>query len=169
MAIDETVLNAFIERAVAELSASFSAPLILVGDRLGLYRAMAGTGPLTPARLAENTGTTERYVREWLCNQAASGYVTYDPTTGTFTLTDEAAFCLADDDSPVFLPGAYQLMSAMMHDESKISAAFLTGEGVGWHQHDKELYQGTERFFRSGYNANLVAGWLPALAGSSSG
>ena len=165
MAIDETVLNAFIERAVAELSASFSAPLILVGDRLGLYRAMAGTGPLTPARLAENTGTTERYVREWLCNQAASGYVTYDPTTGTFTLTDEAAFCLADDDSPVFLPGAYQLMSAMMHDESKISAAFLTGEGVGWHQHDKELYQGTERFFRSGYNANLVAGWLPALSG----
>ena len=105
MAIDEIALSTFIESAVAELSASFSAPLILVGDRLGLYKAMAGAGPLTPAQLAESTGTTERYVREWLCNQAASRYVTYDPTAGTFTLTDEAAFCLADEDSPVFMPG----------------------------------------------------------------
>jgi len=165
MAIDETALNAFIERAVGELSASVSAPLILVGDRLGLYKAMAGVGPLTPAQLAASTATTERYVREWLCNQAASGYVTYDPTAGTFTLTDEAAFCLADEDSPVFLPGAYQLMSAMMHDEPKISAAFRTGEGVGWHEHYEELYPGTERFFRPGYNANLVSAWLPALDG----
>jgi SAM-dependent methyltransferase len=165
MAIDETVLNAFIERAVAELSASFSAPLILVGDRLGLYKAMAGAGPLTPVQLAESTGTTERYVREWLCNQAACSYVTYEPTSGTFTLTDEAAFCLADEDSPVFLPGAYQLMSAMMHDEPQISAAFRTGAGVGWHEHYEELYQGTERFFRPGYNANLVSAWLPALDG----
>ena len=165
MAIDEIALSTFIESAVAELSASFSAPLILVGDRLGLYKAMAGAGPLTPAQLAESTGTTERYVREWLCNQAASRYVTYDPTAGTFTLTDEAAFCLADEDSPVFLPGAYQLMSAMMHDEPKISAAFRTGEGVGWHEHDEELYPGTERFFRPGYNANLVSAWLPALDG----
>jgi SAM-dependent methyltransferase len=165
MAIDETALNAFIERAVGELSASVSAPLILVGDRLGLYKAMAGAGPLTPAQLAASTGTTERYVREWLCNQAASSYVTYDPTAETFTLTDEAAFCLADEDSPVFLPGAYQLMSAMMHDEPKISAAFRTGEGVGWHEHYEELYPGTERFFRPGYNANLVSAWLPALDG----
>ena len=165
MAIDETALNAFIERVVGELSASVSAPLILVGDRLGLYKAMAGAGPLTPAQLAASTGTTERYVREWLCNQAASGYVTYDPTAETFTLTDEAAFCLADEDSPVFLPGAYQLMSAMMHDEPKISAAFRTGEGVGWHEHYEELYPGTERFFRPGYNANLVSAWLPALDG----
>jgi SAM-dependent methyltransferase len=165
MAIDETALNAFIERAVGELSASVSAPLILVGDRLGLYKAMAGAGPLTPDQLAASTGTTERYVREWLCNQAASGYVTYDPTAGTFTLTDEAAFCLADEDSPVFLPGAYQLVSAMMHDEPKISAAFRTGEGVGWHEHYEELYPGTERFFRPGYNANLVSAWLPALDG----
>jgi SAM-dependent methyltransferase len=165
MAIDETALNAFIDRAVVELSASFSAPLILVGDRLGLYKTMAGAGPLTPAQLAASTGTTERYVREWLCNQAASSYVTYDPTAGTFTLTEEAAFCLADEDSPVFLPGAYQLMSAMMHDEPKISAAFRTGEGVGWHEHYEELYPGTERFFRPGYNANLVSAWLPALDG----
>jgi SAM-dependent methyltransferase len=165
MAIDETALNAFIERAVGELSASVSAPLILVGDRLGLYKAMAGAGPLTPAQLAASTGTTERYVREWLCNQAASGYMTYDPVAGTFTLTDEAAFCLADEDSQVFLPGAYQLMSAMMHDEPKISAAFRTGEGVGWHEHYEELYPGTERFFRPGYNANLVSAWLPALDG----
>ena len=165
MAIDEIALSTFIESAVAELSASFSAPLILVGDRLGLYKAMAGAGPLTPAQLAESTGTTERYVREWLCNQAASRYVTYDPTAGTFTLTDEAAFCLADEDSPVFLPGAYQLMSAMMHDEPKISAAFRTGEGVGWHEHYEELYPGTERFFRPGYHANLVSAWLPALDG----
>ena len=165
MAIDEIALSTFIESAVAELSASFSAPLILVGDRLGLYKAMAGAGPLTPAQLAASTGTTERYVREWLCNQAASSYVTYDPAAGTFTLTDEAAFCLADEDSPVFLPGAYQLMSAMMHDEPKISAAFRTGEGVGWHEHYEELYPGTERFFRPGYHANLVSAWLPALDG----
>ena len=165
MAIDETALNAFIDRAVAELGASISAPLILVGDRLGLYKAMAGAGPLTPDQLAETTGTTERYVREWLCNQAASGYATYDPAAGTFTLTDEAAFCLADEGSPVFLPGAYQLVSAMIHDEPAISAAFRTGEGVGWHEHHEELYPGTERFFRPGYNANLVSSWLPALDG----
>ena len=165
MAIDETALNAFIDRAVAELGASISAPLILVGDRLGLYKAMAGAGPLTPDQLAETTGTTERYVREWLCNQAASGYATYDPAAGTFTLTDEAAFCLADEGSPVFLPGAYQLVSAMIHDEPAISAAFRTGEGVGWHEHYEELYPGTERFFRPGYNANLVPAWLPALDG----
>lgn len=165
MALDETVLDTFIERAVAELSASFSAPLVLIGDRLGLYKAMAGAGPLTPAALAETTGTNERYVREWLCNQAASGYVTYDPAGGTFTLTDEAAFCLADEDSPVFLPGAYQLVSSMMHDGPKISSAFRSGQGVGWHEHHEELYAGTERFFRPGYNANLVSGWLPALDG----
>ena len=159
------MLDAFIERAVTELSACFSAPLILIGDRLGLYKAMAGAGPLTAGELADRTGTTERYLREWLCNQAAAGYLTYDPAAETFTLTDEAAFCLADEDSPVFLPGAYQLLSSMVRDEPKISAAFRTGEGVGWHQHDAELYSGTERFFRPGYHANLIANWLPALDG----
>lgn len=165
MPIDEAKLNEFIQRAVGEMAASFSAPLILLGDRLGLYKAMAGAGPLTPAQLAAATGTAERYVREWLCNQAASGYVTYDPAAGSFTLTDEAAFCLADDESPVFLPGGYQLMSAMMRDEPSVSEVFRTGAGFGWHEHHASLFEGTERFFRPGYGANLVASWLPALDG----
>ena len=165
MPLDEAKLNAFIERAVVEMSASFSAPLLLLGDRLGLYKAMAGAGPMSPGELAAATGTTERYVREWLCNQAASGYVTYDPATGNFTLTDEAAFCLADEDSPVFLPGGYQLLASMIHDTGRIAEAFQTGAGVGWHQHHESLYEGTERFFRPGYNANLVSSWLPALDG----
>jgi SAM-dependent methyltransferase len=166
MAIDEATLNAFIERAVGEMAASLSAPLILLGDRLGLYKAMAGAGPLSPGDLAAATGTTERNVREWLCNQAASGYVDYDPATGRFTLTEEAAFCLADEGSPVFLPGGYQLMSAMVQDEEKVAQSFRTGAGLGWHEHHEVLFQGTERFFRPGYHANLVSSWLPALDGT---
>jgi SAM-dependent methyltransferase len=165
MTIDENLLNDFIGRAVGDMAAAFSGPMILIGDRLGLYKAMAGAGPLTPAELAARTGTAERYVREWLSNSAASGYCDYDPAAGTFTLTEEAAFCLADEDSPVFLPGGYQLMSAMVRDEPAISAAFRTGNGFGWHEHDEILFTGTERFFRPGYMANLMSSWLPALDG----
>jgi SAM-dependent methyltransferase len=165
MSIDEARLNEFIGRAVSDLSAAFSGPLIQVGDALGLYRAMAGAGPMTPAGLATATGTYERYVREWLCNSAASGYTEYDPVAGTFTLTDEAAFCLANPDSPVFLPGAYQVLSAIVRDQPRIADAFRTGAGVGWHEHHPSLFDGTEQFFRPGYLANLVSNWLPALDG----
>jgi SAM-dependent methyltransferase len=165
MTIDEAKLDEFIGKAVADMSAAFSGPMILIGDRLGLYKAMAGAGPMTPAQLAGATATTERYVREWLGNAAASGYTAYDPEAGTYELTEEAAFCLADPESPVFLPGGYQLMSAMVRDEPHITEAFRTGRGFGWHEHHESLFAGTERFFRPGYNANLVPSWLPALDG----
>jgi SAM-dependent methyltransferase len=165
MAIDEATMNEFIGRAIGDMSAALSAPLIIIGDKLGLYKAMAGAGPMTPAALAAVTGTHERYIREWLCNSAASGYTIYDPPTGTFTLTEEAAFCLADPDSPVFLPAAYQLVSALVSDEPLITDRFQTGAGFGWHEHHPSLFGGTERFFRPGYIANLVSAWLPALDG----
>jgi SAM-dependent methyltransferase len=126
---------------------------------------MAGAGPLTSAELAERTGTAERYVREWLAAQAASGYVTYEPATGRFTLPEEQAFALANDDSPAFLPGAFQLATAAIKIEPKLTEAFRTGAGVGWHEHDPGLFHGTERFFRPGYAANLVSAWIPALEG----
>jgi 2-polyprenyl-3-methyl-5-hydroxy-6-metoxy-1,4-benzoquinol methylase len=165
MSVDEAKLNEFMGKAVVDAGAANSAPLIIIGDKLGLYKAMAGAGPLTSAELAERTGTSERYVREWLCNQAAGGYVTYDARTGRFTLPDEQALALADETSPVFLPGFYEAVAAMFADESKIAQAFRTGNGVGWHEHDCRLFHGTERFFRPGYNAHLVSSWIPALDG----
>jgi SAM-dependent methyltransferase len=134
---------------------------VLIGDKLGLYRAMAGAGPLTPAELATRTGAHERYVREWLSAQAAGGYVTYDPATGRFTLPPEQAFLLLDAD----LPGAFQLSVGSIRDEPKITDAFRTGAGVGWHEHDAGVYEGCERFFRPGYAMNLVSQWIPALDG----
>jgi 2-polyprenyl-3-methyl-5-hydroxy-6-metoxy-1,4-benzoquinol methylase len=134
---------------------------VLIGDKLGLYLAMAGAGPLTPAELATRTGARERYVREWLSAQAAGGYVTYDPATGRFTLPPEQAFLLIDAD----LPGAFQLSVGSIRDEPKITDAFRTGAGVGWHEHDAGVYEGCERFFRPGYAMNLVSQWIPALDG----
>jgi SAM-dependent methyltransferase len=162
-AISEAKLHEFVMKAVGEMGAAMNAALIIVGDKLGLYKAMAGAGPMTSAELAEKTKTTERYVREWLCTQAAGGFVTYDAATGKFTLPPEQAMALADDQSPVFLPGFFQAVSACMKDEPKISEAFRTGKGVGWHEHDAELFVGTERFFRPNYRAHLVNEWIPAL------
>jgi len=162
-AISESKLQEFIRKAVGEMGAAINAVLILVGDKLGLYKAMAGAGPLTSAELASKTKTTERYVREWLCAQAAGGFVTYDPSTGKFMLPPEQAMALADEQSPVFLPGFFQAVSACMKDEPKISEAFRTGKGVGWHEHDSDLFVGTERFFRPNYRAHLVNEWIPAL------
>jgi 2-polyprenyl-3-methyl-5-hydroxy-6-metoxy-1,4-benzoquinol methylase len=139
--------------------------MILIGDRLGLYKAMADSRPLTSHDLAARTGCHERYVREWLNSNAASGYVVYDAAEKTYTLPPEQALALAVDDSPVFLPGAFQILSACYNDAPKIENAFRTGEGVGWHEHHHDLFHGTERFFRPNYNANLVAGWIPALDG----
>jgi 2-polyprenyl-3-methyl-5-hydroxy-6-metoxy-1,4-benzoquinol methylase len=165
MPVDQGKLEEFMGKVVGDMGAAMSAPLVLIGDKLGLYKAMAGAGGITPGELAERTGTNERYVREWLCAQAASGYVTYDESTQTFTLPDEQAMAFADENSPVFLPGAFQIMASVFADEPKITEAFRTGKGVGWHEHSAGLFCGTERFFRPGYNANLVENWLPALEG----
>jgi SAM-dependent methyltransferase len=162
--VDEAKLNEFLGKAVGELGAAMNAALVLIGDRLGLYKAMAGAGPMTPAEVAAKTGTAERYVREWLSAQAAGGFVTYDAAARKFTLPDEQAFALAVDSSPAFLPGAFQIVASAIIDEPKLRLAFKTGAGVGWHEHDCNLFEGTERFFRPGYSAHLVSEWIPALA-----
>jgi len=164
-AIDMDKLNTLMGQLVGELGATVNAGLIVLGDRLGLYRAMAGAGPLTPAELAEKTGTTERYVREWLNAQAAGGLVEYDSSTQRYQLTPEQAMAFANEDSPAFICGAFELATATLKSEPHIEEAFKNGTGWGWHQHDTGVYTGCERFFRPGYNANLITGWLPALAG----
>jgi 2-polyprenyl-3-methyl-5-hydroxy-6-metoxy-1,4-benzoquinol methylase len=165
MSVDSSNLQQFMEKTLGELGAAASAPLVLIGDRLGLYKAIAAAGPVSPVELAERTGTDERYVREWLCAQAASGYVTYHTDTGQFSLSPEQTLAFADESSPVFMPGAFQVIAAMFRDEPTVTEAFRSGDGVGWHQHDACLFQGTERFFRAGYNAHLVSEWIPALEG----
>ncbi len=165
MAIDQDKLHAFLGRAIVDFGATFSAALIRIGDRLGLYKALAKSGPQTPAELAKATGTTERYIREWLSNQAAGGYVTYDAATGKFHLSAEQAFTMADETSPVFLPGAFQVALAAVKAEEKLAENFKSGAGLGWHEHHHSLFEGTERFFRPGYAANLVAAWIPSLEG----
>ena len=163
--IDESKLNEFMGKAVADMGAAIHAVMILLGDRLGLYKNMADSRPVTSEELANRTGLAERYVREWLNSNAASGYVTYDAATKTFTLPPEQALALAVEDSPVFLPGAFQILSACYNDAPKIENAFRTGQGVGWHEHHHDLFHGTERFFRPNYNANLISSWIPALDG----
>jgi SAM-dependent methyltransferase len=163
--IDQARLDEFMGRFVGDLGAALSAALVVVGDRLGLYRAMADGEPVTPEELAQRTGTDARYVREWLANQAAGGYVTYDPGQSTFSLTPEQSLALAQENSPAFVPGAFQLATALVKDEPKITEAFRSREGVGWHEHNDDLFTGTERFFRPGYTANLVSSWIPALDG----
>jgi ubiquinone/menaquinone biosynthesis C-methylase UbiE len=163
--IDGAKLDAFVGKVVSELGASASAVLVRIGDRLGLYRAMAEVGPITPAALARRTGTHERYVREWLANQAAGGYVSYDPDAGTYTLPPEQAMALATEDSPASVQGAFQIISAMYRVEDRIAEAFRSGDGLPWGDQDPVLFEGTERFFRPGYAANLVERWLPSLDG----
>jgi SAM-dependent methyltransferase len=163
--IDEAKLEQFMGQFVCDLGAALTAPLVVIGDKLGLYKAMADSEPVTPQELAERTGCRERYIREWLCQQAASGYVEYDATEQTFRLPPEQAMALADEDSPAFIPGAFQLAAAVVKDEPHIAERFRSGEGFGWHEHHEDLYAGTERFFRPGYLANLVDAWLPALEG----
>ena len=161
--IDEAKLNEFMGRFVGDLGAALSAALVVIGDRLGLYRAMADGSPVTSEELSERTGTDPRYVREWLSNQAAGGYVTY--SDGAFSLTPEQSLALAQEGSPAFVPGAFQLATSLVKDEEKITRAFETGDGVGWHEHHHDLFAGTERFFRPGYCANLISSWIPALDG----
>jgi SAM-dependent methyltransferase len=137
---------------------------VVIGDKLGLYQALAA-GPATSAELAHRTSTHPRLVTEWLAAQAASGYVSYDPEGECFSLSAEQAFALAHEDGPMYLPGAFQVMVAAVKDEPKVTEAFRSGAGVGWHEHDPDLFAGTERFFRPGYAANLVSSWIPALDG----
>jgi SAM-dependent methyltransferase len=165
MAVDEAKLNEFLGKAVADLGAAVSATLVLVGDRLGLYRALAAES-LSAEELARKTGTNERYVREWLGNQGAAGYVDYDPDSGTWSMAAEKAMCLADPNGPVDMPGAYNLVEAMFHALGRTLENFKTGQGMEWGEHHPCLFDGTERFFRAGYNANLLGSWLPALDGA---
>ncbi|HVS88164.1 MAG TPA: class I SAM-dependent methyltransferase [Candidatus Acidoferrum sp.] len=165
MAINQDKLNEFLGKAIVDFGATFNAALIRIGDKLGLYKALAAGGPQTPAELAKRTGTAERYVREWLSAQAAGSYVTYDPSTGKFHLSEEQAFAMADETSPVFLPGAFQVALAAAKSEEQLTERFKTGKGMGWHEHHPELFVGTERFFRPGYAANLVSAWIPSLEG----
>jgi SAM-dependent methyltransferase len=164
-AIDADKLMAFVYRAVDEVGATLNSALVVMGDKLGLYRALAAAGPLTPAELAERTGAAEPYVREWLNAQAAGGYVDYDPAGGRYTLPPEHAVALTDEDSPAYLPGFFQVAVGSVLDSPRITEASRTGAGVGWHEHNHEVFEGCERFFRTGYNANLLASWLPALDG----
>lgn len=162
---DMDKLNAFVGKMVADIGVTASAALVIVGDRLGLYRALAEHGPSTPAELAAATGTHERYIREWCAGQAAAGYAEYDPPSGQYSLNPEQTHVFANPDSPAFMAGAFEIAAAMFRDEPLVTAAFTSGAGVGWHEHHACLFRGTERFFRPGYNANLLSAWIPALSG----
>src|SRR3954467_1737651 len=165
VAIDADKLNEFVFRAVDEVGATLNAALVVMGDKLGLYRALAGVGGLTPVELARRTGVAERYVREWLNPPAAGGYVTYDPTSGEYTLPPEQAVALTDESSPAYLPGFFQIALGSVIDSPRITESAKNGDGVGWHEHNHDVFDGCERFFRPGYNANLIPEWLPALEG----
>ncbi len=163
--LDEQKLNALLGTMVTELGAAANASLVLLGDKLGLFKALANHGPLTSSDLAQRTGTRERYIREWLAAQAASGFVMYDAADEAFSLSPEQAAVFADDDSPVNMTGGFYSLAAVFADEPKLTEAFKSGDGVGWGEHCNCLFCGTERFFRPGYKANLVSQWLPALDG----
>jgi SAM-dependent methyltransferase len=163
--IDQAALDALVGRAVSELAAGYSGVMIDIGNKLGLYRAMAGSGPMTSHEVARAAGCAERYVREWLNGQAAGGYVLYHPASRTYELTPEQAFVLADETSPVFMPAVWEIVAAAWADEAQTAEAIRTGKGVRWGDHDGRLHCGVAAFFRNGYRASLVAEWLPALDG----
>lgn len=165
MVLDQERLNAFVGKMLDDIGAAMSASLLVVGDRLGLYKALAEGGSMTSAELAAATGTAERYVREWLAAQAASGYVAYDTASGKFMMQPEQAAVFADEDSPVFLAAVGDLVAATLRDEPRITEAFRTGRGVGWDKRSECLFCGTARFFRTSYKHHLVQEWLPALDG----
>ena len=163
--IDSERLEALLGRVVVDCGATVNAALVLICDELGLYRALTLRGPSTPDQIASDTGTTERYVREWLNAQAASGYVSYEPHSGRYSMTPEQALAFADPSSPVFLPGAFQTAVGALAARDHIREAFSSGDGYGWHEHSADVHHGTERFFRAGYQAHLIDAWIPALDG----
>jgi ubiquinone/menaquinone biosynthesis C-methylase UbiE len=162
MAINADKLQQFLGQFIADLGATLAAGNVVIGHRLGLYRALAA-GPGRPDDLAARTGTDTRYIAEWLCGQAAGGYVEYDPASGCYSMTEEQAFALANPDGGVYAPGAFVLALGALKAEKRISEAFRTGAGMGWHEHDEDVFLGCEQFFRPGYAANLVPSWIPAL------
>jgi SAM-dependent methyltransferase len=165
IALNEDKLKAFLDRAFTDLAASYGGVMVSLGDKLGLYRALAGAGPLTSADLAERAGCAERYVREWLGSQVAAAYVEYDPAAETYELPPEHAAVLADPDSPMLLTPAYNVPASMWIDEEQAVRAFRTGEGVPWGAHDERLFCGVAAFYQNAYAGSLVPQWLPALDG----
>ncbi|MBF6569610.1 MAG: class I SAM-dependent methyltransferase [Candidatus Binataceae bacterium] len=165
MPIDAAKLNALVGKMVADLGAAAGAALVVIGDKLGLYRAIAEAGSVTPVELAARTGTAERYVREWLAQQAAAGYVEFDAPAGRYSMTTEQELAFVVEGSPACVLGAFEIVGAIHRDEPRITDAFRSGQGVAWHEHDAALFRGTERFFRPAYAAHLLNEWLPALAG----
>ena len=163
--IDEDKMHAFLGKVVGDFGAALSSSLVYIGQKLGLYKAMAGSGPITAAELAQKTSTNERYVREWLINQAAGGYVEYDATTQRYHLSPEQAVALTDESSPFFVGGGFHVIKAMNNAVSRIEDHFRNGGGMLWGEHDPDLFVGTERFFRPGYAAHLIASWIPSLNG----
>lgn len=162
MAVDMDKLNTFIGQFVGDLGATVHAGMVVIGEKLGLYKALAAH-PMTSGELAAKTATDERYVREWLASQAAGGYVTYDEKTNKFSLSEEQAFALVNEESPAYLPGAFQLALGSLAAVPRIADAFRSGSGMGWNEHDEDVFHGCEKFFRPGYAANLVDAWIPAL------
>jgi SAM-dependent methyltransferase len=167
MVVDEKKLNEFVEKVGNEWGASIGSLLNFVGDRLGLFKAMAGAagGALTPEELAKKTGTHPRMIREWLAAQTAGGFVTYDPAAGTYRLPEEQALALTDENSPAYIAGFYQVLAGLYKDQEKIIEAFRTGKGLGWGDHHHYLFEGTERSFKPYYVANITTSWIPALDG----
>jgi 2-polyprenyl-3-methyl-5-hydroxy-6-metoxy-1,4-benzoquinol methylase len=163
--VDEAKLNQLIGQMLGDLGGALSVPLVRIGDRLGLYKALHADGPMTPAELAAQTNVAERYAREWLSHQAASGYLTYESSTGKFTLPPEQAMVFAEPDSPVYLQGGFDLAATMMENQALVEPAFRSGKGVGWGEQSQCLFCAAGRFFRPGYHNNLVSSWLPALDG----
>ncbi|HET8755096.1 MAG TPA: class I SAM-dependent methyltransferase [Solirubrobacteraceae bacterium] len=163
--VDDARLEALIGQVVVDCGGTANAALVLIGDELGLYRALAQHGPLTPDQLAVRTNTNERYVREWLGAQAASGYVGYDPSSERFAMSPEQVMAFADETSPVFVPGAFEVAVGFVRAGEHVRERFVSGDGYGWHEQDEIVHRGTERFFRSGYQAHLVGDWIPALDG----
>ncbi len=165
MTVDERKLHELVLKMVGDMGAAAVAPLVVLGDKLGLYRALSADGPLTTTELADRTGTTERYVREWCAAQAGSGYISYDQQTGCFSMTPEQQAVFAEPDSPTCMIGGFYAISSLSIDEPKVTSAFRSGEGLAWGDHNECLFCGTEKFFRPGYKLNLVSQWLPALDG----
>lgn len=165
MTLSETKLHEFMGKMVGDMGAAIGTALVLIGDRLGLYKTLAALGPLTSRQLAEQTGTAERYVREWLAGQAASGYIEHHPDTNQFSMTPEQAAVFADEDSPAYVCGGFYSIASVIVDEPKITDAFRTGQGIAWGDRHACLFCGTAKFFRPGYKVHLISSWIPALKG----
>ena len=165
MSINEDKLNALLGQVVVEMGAAANGPLITIGDKLGLYKALSNSNMLNSSELANKTGTAERYVKEWLAAQAASGYIEYDAKQNAFFMTPEQSAVFGDSASPVFMTGAFYAITSLYHDEPKLLEAFKTGEGISWGDHNTCLFCGTEKFFSPSYEGNLISSWLPSLDG----